>query len=158
MEDGQKANITNISGDNTDIGKKQCLNIDFDLIFASERDESPTELIVVPSTAGDGDQCRRRKEKRRKSVADSSSASSGDDLARMSEAELKSTIKRNTETIAKLGDKLPDKGAKLNTHVQLLKEELERRKHPRSQEVSWINLREEFHHLNPMSILSSGLF
>ncbi|KAJ8451642.1 hypothetical protein Cgig2_018276 [Carnegiea gigantea] len=116
------------------IESKLPLNIDFDSIFASDRDEPPLELIIVPSaSAGDGDQCRRSPAKKKKQpIANSSSSldvvAGGDDLALISAHELKSAIERKVCTIASCGENLPDKGAKLKAQLRRLEDELELRK------------------------------
>lgn len=110
--------------------EKKPLKIDFDSLFAADRDRPPDELVVVSTAASD--QRRRSPEKRKRPKENSSSASSatseGEDFSRMSEAEIASSIERQWQTFAKFGDKLPDKGAKLKAAVKSLQTELERRK------------------------------
>ena len=143
MEDDEKADTTTSTSTSTvdggDDGKKP-LKIDFDSLFAADRDRPPDELVVVSTAASD--QLRRSREKRKKPTENSSSASSatsgGEDFSRMSEAELASSIERQSQTFAKFGDKLPDKGAKLKAAVKLLQAELERRRLRPAQEVIFV--------------------
>lgn len=110
--------------------EKKPLKIDFDSLFAADRDRPPDELVVVSTAASD--KRRRSPEKRKRPKENSSSASSatseGEDFSRLSEAEIASSIERQWQTFAKFGDKLPDKGAKLKAAVKSLQTELERRK------------------------------
>nr|AUS89382.1 UB-like protease 1D [Sesuvium portulacastrum] len=134
---------THQSTKNTEAGnkKKQKLDIDYKSLFPSndKDDEASTQYFLASDNSPVGDHQRRRS--RKKSAANSttddggaSASSGGDNVSTMSDFEIKTAIERTARFISTCGPKLPDKGVKLNSYLQKLKEESERRKQRKSQE------------------------